>query len=162
MSKISRKRKVTYYIGMAMIIVGFILFISVFFKIGSMMTNRFNPIFSDSYVFDTRSSFIARPVIGIILIISGSIVMSIGARGAAGSGLVLDPDKAREDLKPFNEAKGAMINDVISNIDVVDTFTNHLNKQNDIQKEIIKIKCRNCNTLNDEDAKYCKGCGRHI
>ena len=83
--------------------------------------------------------------------------MNIGAKGAAGSGLLLDPDKAREDLKPFNEAKGGMINDVISNIDVVDKIANTYEK-----KEVIKIRCRSCESLNDEDAKFCKGCGKEL
>jgi hypothetical protein len=92
-----------------------------------------------------------------ILIIAGGIVSNIGARGAAGSGLILDPEQAREDLKPFNEARGGMINDVISNIDIVDKIT-HTQET----KEIIKIKCRNCGGLNDEDAKFCKGCGHEL
>lgn len=82
--------------------------------------------------------------------------MRIGAKGAAGSGLVLDPDKAREDLKPYNEAKGGMINDVISNIDVVDKIITHE------EKEVIKIKCRECGGLNEEDAKFCKSCGKEL
>lgn len=27
---------------------------------------------------------------------------------------------------------------------------------------IIKVRCKNCNTLNDEDSKYCKNCGLEI
>jgi hypothetical protein len=96
-------------------------------------------------------------IVGMILIIAGGIVSNIGARGAAGSGLILDPEQAREDLKPFNEARGGMINDVISNIDIVDKIT-HTQET----KEIIKIKCRNCGDLNDEDAKFCKGCGHEL
>jgi hypothetical protein len=96
-------------------------------------------------------------IIGMVLMIAGSFVMRIGARGAAGSGLLLDPEKAREDLKPFNEAKGGMINDVISNIDVVDNITNPRS-----DKEVIKIRCRSCGSLNDEDSKYCKSCGKEI
>ncbi|MFX1593212.1 MAG: zinc-ribbon domain-containing protein [Promethearchaeota archaeon] len=30
------------------------------------------------------------------------------------------------------------------------------------EKEIIKIKCRACGTLNDEDAKFCDNCGQPI
>jgi type I restriction-modification system DNA methylase subunit len=30
------------------------------------------------------------------------------------------------------------------------------------EKEVIKIKCRSCGTLNDEDAKFCKECGKEI
>lgn len=148
MAKITKKRRVTYYIGIGMMILGFILFISVFFSFASFMSSPFEgsgiPSFTNS-------------ILGMILMIAGSIVMNIGAKGAAGSGLLLDPDQAREDLKPFNEAKGGMINDVISNIDVVDKIT----KPNE-EKEVIKIRCRSCGSLNDEDAKFCKSCGKDL
>jgi hypothetical protein len=149
MSKITTQRKATYYIGMGMIVIGFILFISVFFQAASMMNDPFGK-------FNREPSF-SNSIIGMLLMIAGSIVMSIGAKGTAGSGILLDPEKAREDLKPFNEAKGEMINDVISNIDVVDKIT-----RTHEEKEIIKIKCRNCGCLNDEDAKFCKGCGKEL
>ncbi|MGI6561054.1 MAG: zinc ribbon domain-containing protein [Clostridia bacterium] len=147
MSKISKERKVTYYIGIIMIVLGFILFFSVFLFTASMMSNPFGgkvPPFGNA-------------VIGMILIIVGSLVKNIGAKGTAGSGLILDPDKAREDLKPFNEAKGAMINDTISKIDVVSKLATPQQ-----EKEVIKIRCRSCGTLNDEDAKFCKECGKEI
>lgn len=70
---------------------------------------------------------------------------------------MLDPEQAREDSKPFNEAAGGMINDVISYIDAID----HITKAQS-PKEIVKIRCRNCNGLNDEDAKFCKSCGVSI
>ncbi len=136
MSKISKERKITYYIGMAMMVLGFILFISTFFD---------------------AASFMDAPLIGMLLMIAGAFVMNVGAKGKAGSGLILDPHKAREDLKPFSEAKGGMIEDVISNIDTVDKII-----KSSEEKEVIKIRCRSCKTLNDEDAKYCKKCGKEI
>lgn len=148
MSKISKERKVTYYIGMGMAILGFILFISVFFYGISAMDDPFMA---------TKTPPFENAVIGMILIIIGFVVMSIGARGAAGSGVILDPEKAREDLKPFNEATGGMINDVISNIDALDNVL----KPN-VEKQVIKIKCRSCGSLNDEDARFCKGCGKEL
>jgi hypothetical protein len=163
MAKISKERKVTYYVGLGMIVLGFILFISTFFEAAGfggriMGGDPFmgDPFTGDSFMRDADSSF-SRAIIGMIFIIAGAIVASIGAKGAAGSGLLLDPEKAREDLKPFNEAKGGMINDVVSNIDVVDRMTRPQG-----QKEIIKIRCRNCDSLNDEDARFCKSCGREI
>lgn len=147
MSKISNERKITYYIGMGMGILGFILFISVFFSVSSAIMDPFAegpPSFTNA-------------IIGMVLIIGGAIVANIGAKGAAGSGVILDPEQAREDLRPFNEAKGGMINDVISNIDAID----HITKPQ-TPKEIIKIRCKNCNGLNDEDAKFCKSCGKEI
>ena len=146
MSKIPKERKITYYIGIGMMVLGFILFLSVFFAGFNFMNNP-------EGVFH---SFKNAPI-GMVLIIIGAILMNIGAKGAAGSGLLLDPDKAREDLKPFNEAKGEIINDVISNIDVVGQMT----KAHE-QKDIIKIKCRNCGSLNEEDAKFCKSCGKEL
>ncbi len=149
MSKISKERKITYYIGMAMMVLGFILFISTFFDAASFMDAPFSHT-------DFRVSF-TKPVIGMLLMIAGAFVMNVGAKGKAGSGLILDPHKAREDLKPFSEAKGGMIEDVISNIDTVDKII-----KSSEEKEVIKIRCRSCKTLNDEDAKYCKKCGKEI
>ncbi|NLX70319.1 MAG: zinc ribbon domain-containing protein [Clostridiales bacterium] len=151
MSNIPKGRKAAYYIGIAMIALGFILFISVFVSVASHIND---PL---AFIDGRGTPSFANSIIGIILIIVGSIVMNIGAKGTAGSGLLLDPKKAREDLKPFSEAKGEMINDVISNIDVVDKII----KSNET-KEVIKVKCRNCGTLNDEDAKFCKKCGNEL
>mgnify|MGYP001197125112 FL=1 len=149
-NKISDERKALYYIGLGLTILGFILFISSFFTFGKDFGN-------DDIFFQSPSSFIARPLGGMICMIIGSVLMSIGEKGTAGSGLILDPEKAREDLKPHNIAKGKMINDAIENIDIVKDMS-----KGKEQKEIIKIRCKNCGALNDEDAKFCKSCGREI
>lgn len=159
MARISNERKIVYYIGIVMIVIGFILFVSVFISIASFMKEPFGGggPFGGNGPFESKGPSNMNAVIGMILMIAGGVVMSVGAKGAAGSGLLLDPEKAREDLKPFSEAKGRMINDVISNIDAVDKIS-----RPQAQNEIIKIKCRSCGSLNDEDAKYCKGCGGGI
>lgn len=157
MAKIKTHRKVTYYIGLVLIIVGIILFISVFFTAAQTFSSLSSP-FPGNGPFGGGIFFpLGRAVIGILMIIVGAVLCNIGARGAAGSGFVLDPDQAREDLKPFNEARGKMINDVISNIDVLDDIS--LSKE---VKEVIKIKCSSCGRLNDEDARYCNFCGKEI
>ena len=151
MTKITKKRKVIYYIGIGMTVLGFILFISVFFTVANFMSSPFEGMNSG------KVPQFRNLILGMIFMIAGAIVMNVGARGAAGSGLVLDPEKTREDLKPFNEAKGGMINDVISNIDLVENISKAHG-----EKEVIKIRCRGCGSLNDEDAKFCKGCGKEI
>lgn len=148
MSKIPQERKIAYYIGIGMMILGFLLFISVFFSVAGAM--------NDPWGYNAAPSF-SNAIWGMLLMIVGAFVMNIGAKGTAGSGLVLDPDKAREDLKPFNEAKGEMINDVISNIDIVDKISTPRE-----DKEVIRIKCRECKSLNEEDAKFCKNCGKEL
>ena len=147
-SKISNERKALYYTGMIIGVIGFILFMSAFFL-------NVNPGFSME-----PPSFFKRGVLGMICMIVGAVIASIGYSGAAGSGLLLDPDKQREDLKPFNESQGRMINDVIENIDIVKNINQYSKEKVNI--EVIKIKCRECGELNDEDAKFCKQCGNMI
>lgn len=149
-NKISNERKAIYYTGLGLIALGVILFFSSFFT-------AFTP---EPVFFDGPPSFFKRAVIGMICIIVGSILTNIGAKGTAGSGLILDPEKAREDLKPFSSAAGGMINDVIEEIDVVNKLGNG-EKQRET-KEIIKIRCRQCSGLNDDDAKFCKECGKSL
>ena len=152
-NKISNERKALYYIGLGLIVFGFILFISSFF-VGFSGLGRFDPFNSG------MPSFFKRALIGMICIIVGSVLMNIGARGAAGFGIILDPEKARKDLKPFSSATGGMINDVIENIDIVrEKKTSHDKKE---ILQIVKVKCQSCGELNDEDAKFCKSCGDKI
>jgi hypothetical protein len=49
-----------------------------------------------------------RAVGGIFMIIAGMAIAGIGAAGAAGSGLNLDPEKAREDLEPWARLQGGL------------------------------------------------------
>lgn len=145
-SKISGERKAIYYIGIVFIVLGVILFMSSFFV-------KTDPGFSME-----TPSFFKRAVIGMICMIVGSVISAIGRLGAAGSGILLDPEKAREDLKPFSEATGKMINDAIENIDVV----KNISQPSKESREVIKIKCRECGELNEEDAKFCKKCGEKL
>jgi len=141
MSKeISKNRKTLYYVGNGISLIGFILFLSVFF------TAFLNP-------FDMMSSSnpMANGFIGFILIIIGQSISILGARGLAGSGLLLDPKQAREDLKPYSSQVGGMINDALEEVDLLNE-----------SKEVIKVRCPSCKTLNDEDAKYCKKCGAQL
>ena len=89
------------------------------------------------------------PLIGAGLTMVGGLLKSVGARGLAGSGVILDPEQAREDLAPYSKMGGGMVKDAI--------------KESGLQfggtKEVIKVRCRGCDELNDEDAKFCDQCG---
>ena len=141
--KISPERKGLYYVGMAVMITGFILFFSVFF-IG--MSEY--PFSGDRGMGSMKNGFI-----GFILMGLGGFIMNIGARGAAGSGLILDPEKAREDLNPYTSAAGGMISDALKEVDLLKPKTG---------EDLIKVRCLSCRELNDEDARYCKNCGKEI
>ena len=138
--EISQERKILYYAGMIIIAIGLILFMSTFFT---------NP---DRFLMGEVSmgSIASRAVIGFIMIAIGGFMMTVAARGTAGSGLVLDPKKARDDLSPWSSMAGGMMNDVLSETHI------------GMSKEVIKIRCQSCASLNDEDAKYCKDCGEKM
>lgn len=142
--KISAQRKGLYYLGMAVMIIGFILFFSVFFE-----------GFSDDFMTDDNGmGFMKNGIIGFIMIAVGTVIMSIGARGAAGSGLILDPEKAREDLNPYTSVAGEILNDALKEVDIL--------KSKMAETGLIKVRCLSCRELNDEDAKFCKSCGKEI
>ncbi len=147
MKEISEGRKTAYYVGMVVSIIGGILFGSTFLS--------FALHFGD---FDLGPSFgkslAGRAFGGMFLIILGSIIRNIGARGAAGSGLVLDPKKAREDLEPFSRQSGGMLKDALDEADI------HLEKSS--PEKVVMIKCRNCQKLNEEDSKFCQECGKPL
>lgn len=139
--EISEERKMLYYGGLGVMVIGFLFFFSGF--LGFM-----NP--EKMLMSGSMGSLIMGPFIGIIMIGVGGFMRSVAARGVAGSGLVLDPEKAREDLSPWSSMAGGMLNDALEETSI------------GTKKEVIKVRCRNCSELNDEDAKFCKNCGEKI
>ena len=101
------------------------------------------------------SQIMIRGFIGMGLVFVGGILMGVGRRGLAGSGIVLDPNQARDDLKPWSQMAGGMLDDALSQSETVSKITHQ-------KEEVIKIKCQKCGALNDEDAKYCDECGTKI
>lgn len=106
-NQISAERQTIYYLGLGLTIVGFLVFISIFVSAASsmgspMMGLELNP-----------GSMLLRGIIGIGLIIAGSVVRNVGARGAAGAGVVLDPQQARRDLEPWSRMAGGMLQDAV-------------------------------------------------
>ncbi len=137
--QISESRKALYYTGMGLSILGVLIFLSTFF---TFMSSTINP-----------ESFMLRPVIGIVLIWIGSFLMRLGARGVAGSGVVLDPEKAREDLSPWSSMAGGVLQDALDETEI---------GRPSAGGTVVKVRCPNCKELNDEDARFCKSCGDRI
>lgn len=143
--QVSSGRKVLYYFGMVITGVGFLLFISTFLK-GFMMVGSFNTggVFLEGIV--------AAPI-GIVLIAVGQFMMHIGKAGLAGSGVILDPQKAREDLEPFSRQGGGMLHDALEEVESLPVSET---------KEVIKVRCPQCKALNEEDSVFCKKCGQRL
>src|SRR5262245_37279970 len=120
--QISPERKAAYYGGMACIVLGLLLFLSTFLAIGddpappANPSGNFDQFFEESRRAHDRAgermqSAMARSIGGMVLIFVGLFLMNVGRRGLAGAGVLLDPQKAREDLEPWNRAAGGMAND---------------------------------------------------
>lgn len=135
-TEISQERKTFYTIGLITTGIGFVSFLSVFAFafLGDPFRMGFN--------------FMAPGFIGFTLIIIGQSITTYARLGKAGSGLILDPKQAREDLRPYSSQVGGMLSDVLDEVD--------LPLQS---KEVVKVRCRQCQALNDEDARFCKHCG---
>jgi hypothetical protein len=85
-------------------------------------------------------------------------MMNVAARGLAGSGVVLDPEQARKDLEPWSRMSGGMVQDALSEVEVVTKIVDRLESP----EPRIKVRCQKCQALNDETAKYCDQCGSAI
>jgi ribosomal protein L40E len=142
-NQISSERKTLFYVGRALMGIGLVLFLSVFVTFA----------FADPFAFPD-SNPMAPAIVGFIMIFIGTLISNVGAHGKAGSGMILDPEQAREDLKPFSRQAGGMLNDALDAADIKE----HLS----VTKEIVKVRCRSCGELNDEDATYCKKCGARM
>jgi hypothetical protein len=174
---ISEERKGAYLLGGIIIGVGIFLFLMQFVVIATSINNSrkaFNQPLGDmpgstGYTFDNngnihqitpRNNFSSDSsipnfgfgIIGFILIIAGSFVRGTAEKGVAGSGLVLDPEQAREDLEPFSRQAGGMLKDALDEADV------HIGSA-DTDNKVIMIRCRKCSGLNPESAKFCNECG---
>jgi hypothetical protein len=145
--QISPERKTVYYVGMALVGIGLLLFLSVFV---TFMANFGN---FDNFEGRARSEGF-RAFGGVILMMIGGFLMNVGAKGLSGSGVVLDPEKAREDVEPWSRMAGGMVDDAISEIELA----KKLGERGDSPSPEIKVRCRKCQALNDESAKFCNQC----
>lgn len=167
-NEISEGRRATYYVGLVLTGLGLVLFLSVF------LTGILN--FGDFSNFDqqARSSGI-RAILGIVLMAAGGGLQRMGSLGLAGSGVVLDPKQAREDVKPWSRMAGGVVEDALSEVDLAKHLGGALGddqaRRTDGETEremggrgatVVKVRCRSCQALNDEDARYCKQCGKAV
>ncbi len=145
--QISGQRKALYYLGMTLTILGVLVFGSVF--VSSAMH------FGDFTDFEGRAkSAMFRAIAGMAMAGLGGLLMGLGARGAAGSGLVLDPDQARDDLEPYSRMVGGMAKDALDEAGIT--------LGGNSPQRVVLLKCLNCGTLNPEEAKFCQECGTKL
>lgn len=144
--QISEARKTAYYLGTGLMVLGGTLFLSTFVTFAMHFGD-----FSD-FASDAKSGMI-RAFGGMVLLFAGAIVRGVGARGLAGAGLVLDPEKARQDLEPYSRMAGGMAKDTLDEAGV---------KLGGKPERVVMVKCPACGKLNEDDSKFCQECGKNI
>jgi hypothetical protein len=108
---ISPGRKAIYYIGLLFAVIGALMFFSVFIS-GALHFGDFS-----NFEEESRSSML-RAFGGMALIVIGAILSAIGRAGAAGSGIILDPERARTDLEPWARMTGGVVKDALDEADI--------------------------------------------
>lgn len=148
-------RKFAYYFGMILMLVGVLTFVSTFF----LLANG-----ADAHRVSQApgmGEFMKRALGGMGLIVVGAILRGIGAVGLAGSGVVLDPERAREEWEPHTRMVGGMVRDALDEADI-DLSGRRRPAGSVTEEKEIMIRCRSCRQLNEEDSKFCQECGRPI
>ena len=145
---ISQARKTAFYAGMAVSAVGALIFLSIFLTLAMNFGNFEN--FGGQ-----MRSFAIRGIAGVSLVIIGQVIWIVGARGLAGSGLVLNPKQARKDLEPYTRMAGGMLHDALEESNLAE----HLGTK---RERVVMIKCTSCGTLNEEESKFCQECGTNL
>ena len=141
---ISTERKAVYTAGMVVTGIGVLLFLSFFIGLAANMGDL------GPGVGDRMAGIAIRPVLGMVLMIAGGAMMTVGAKGLAGSGLILDPDRARRDVEPWSRMAGGVVNDALTEVKAVTVLGG------------VKVRCRACQALHAETAKFCDQCGAAV
>ncbi|GHT45720.1 hypothetical protein FACS189454_05670 [Planctomycetales bacterium] len=147
--KISPGRKLVYYSGMALMGVGILMFLSTF------LTFAMHQPF-------TEPPSILGAIFGVVLVGIGQVLMVIGRVGLAGSGIILDPERARDEQEPFSRMKGGMIRDGLDEAGLLDDDGLKLGHSASPQQPVVMIRCRGCGKLNEEYSKFCQECGEKL
>lgn len=114
--QVSPGRKVVFYFGVGVTVVGFLVFLSAFFSMASGFGNSstmLNPGGGGMGSTTMMSAFV-----GMVMMIVGGIFTRLGRMGLAGSGVVLDPEGARRDVEPWARMAGGVVKDAMDEAEV--------------------------------------------
>jgi hypothetical protein len=158
--QISEERKSLYNAGLVILIIGGCLFSLPFITILLTMVTGGG---RSSGIVMVPIAFVAA-FIGFGLVVIGSIMRTIAAKGKAGSGLVLDPEQARRDVEPWSRMQGGIIKDTLDEAGInLEQIGRQFAQGNSSQpQKMVMIKCPHCKKLNDEDSKFCQECGKPV
>lgn len=103
---ISDERRALYYLGLLLTLIGFLSFGSVFVT-GALNFGNF-----ENFTGQVQSAAF-RAIAGMAMMMLGGVLTAVGRAGLAGSGVVLDPERARGDMEPWSRMAGGMLKDTL-------------------------------------------------
>lgn len=138
MSGISEQRRVAFYGGTGLTVLGLLLFLGAFVGFASDFGSPFRAA-------SGAGEMMGLAVAAAACMAAGGFLRRVGARGLAGSGVVLDPEKARKDLEPYSRMAGGMVRDALDGLVPAKT-----------------LKCAACGGMNEQASKFCGNCGANL
>lgn len=143
--QIPDQRKALYYLGNVLRLIGLLMFCSVF-VMGCVNFGNF-----DNFEGQAKNSM-GLALGGMAVAVVGSVLASLGQRGLAGSGVLLDPERQRKDLEPWSRMAGGMVEDALDEAGGKPAGP----------APAVKIRCPACKALNEEHARFCSQCGKPV
>ena len=113
-TKISPERQGLFNLGTGLAVIGVILIAIGFIGFAASGISSMNHSGFSGFGYQEKSNpigFWICGAIGMVVTGIGRAIRGFAARGVAGSGLILDPQKARKDLAPWSKMAGGMLND---------------------------------------------------
>lgn len=145
--QVSAGRRTTFYLGTFIMVVGGLVFASLFVTLALIVGWGSDP---ETVI----PSFVFRMILAAVLLVTGGALRAVGARGLAGSGVVLDPERARRDLEPYARMAGGMVKDALDEAQVKAGTAE--------SQRVVMVRCLSCGRLNEEDSKFCQECGKKL
>ncbi|MGE3172528.1 MAG: site-2 protease family protein [Planctomycetota bacterium] len=154
---VSPERKGAYGLGLALAGVGLLVILICFVGFATAGQNAVRTFGQQGSPFGWWLGIFA----GMVLVAVGAGVRRVAARGVAGSGLTLDPERAQKDLEPWARMGGGMLKDALDEAGVGKGGVGEGDGAADGGQQVM-VRCRECRTLNDEAAKFCDQCGKAL
>ncbi|MCC6153583.1 MAG: SHOCT domain-containing protein [Candidatus Hydrogenedentes bacterium] len=131
---VSEGRKVPFYIGAVITVIGFLTFGSVFLS-GALNFGNF-----ENFEAQGRSMGL-RAIGGMALILLGGVLQGVGRQGLAGLGVILDPQQARKDVEPWSRMQGGVLKDTLdeAGLDLSKLGNSGTGVQSDFDEKLRKL-----------------------
>jgi hypothetical protein len=155
--QIAELRRLIYHIGVVLITLGFLMILGTLFHVFSPGTRpaALPKLGKGAAVPASGGHDPALFILDGVVIIVGAVVMKLSG-SVTHKALLVEKQEAAPMIKPESVLPDSAIDDSLS---AASTSGEIVTPDDQQPASIVKIRCLNCHTLNDESAKFCSECG---